>query len=157
MIKFKFLFLIIAFFSCDNINDNYIWNENGADNFYRKFGTNGYDYGWSGSYSPYDEGIVIVGSRQTIIGGDKDLWVIKTDSRGKANWDKPFGGKGDDEGYDVVSTGDGGFIFVGYHGHLVKSNNYTLIKTDLYGNKIWRKISGRNMGCCIINNRIKKW
>ena len=89
MIKFKFLFLTIAFF-CDNINDNYTWNENGSDFFYRKFGTNGYDYGWSGSFSPYDDSIIIAGSRQTAIGGDRDLWAIKTDSRGKTIWDKPF-------------------------------------------------------------------
>ena len=142
MIKIKFFLLIIVFYSCDNIGENYIWNENGADNFYRKFGTNGYDYGWSGSYSPYDEGIVIVGSRQTIIGGDKDLWAIKTDSRGKANWDKPFGGKGDDEGYDVISTADGGFVFVGYTWSFGKEQQLYVIKTDLYGNKIWEENFG---------------
>ena len=142
MIKFKFLFLTIAFFSCDNINDNYTWNENGSDFFYRKFGTNGYDYGWSGSFSPYDDSIIIAGSRQTIIGGDRDLWAIKTDSRGKTIWDKPFGGQGNDEGYDVVSTGDGGFIFVGYSWSFGNEQQIYVIKTDLNGVKIWEKNFG---------------
>ena len=68
------MFLTIAFFSCDNINDNYTWNENGSDFFYRKFGTNGYDYG--DGFSPYDDSIIIAGMTD-YNWYDRDLWAIK--------------------------------------------------------------------------------
>ena len=41
------LVLIFIFFSCDDIGKNYTWNDKKNDGYFRKFGTEGYDYGWS--------------------------------------------------------------------------------------------------------------
>ena len=80
-------------------------------NYIRNFGTIGYDYGWSGSHSPYDNGTIIVGSQNPILGRTKDLWAIKTNEIGMVLWDKKFGGNDNEEGYDVISTADGGYLF----------------------------------------------
>ena len=82
--------------------------------FNRNFENIGYDYGWSVAYSQYDENIILTGSRESTIQGDKDLWAIKTNNRGLTIFDKKFGGNRNEEGLDVISTRDGGYVFVGY-------------------------------------------
>ena len=68
-----------------------------ASSFTRNYGNIGYDYGWNASYSQFDDGIIIVGSKEEEIGGQKQLWAIKTDNRGLALWDKSFGGDANEE------------------------------------------------------------
>ena len=111
---FTRLVLIFIFFSCDDIGKNYSWSDKKNDGYFRKFGTEGYDYGWSLAMSHFDNGIVISGTQQPIINGDRNLWAIKTNSEGFVEWDRSFGGDANEEGYDVISTPDGGFIFGGY-------------------------------------------
>ena len=69
----KKISIIILFFllSCSDIGEGYEWNKNNQINFYRNFGTIGYDYGWSASDSPYDNGVIIAGSTEEKIGGQK--------------------------------------------------------------------------------------
>ena len=38
------------------------------------------------------------------------MWAIKTNERGIAIWEKKFGGENNEEGYDVISTSDGGYL-----------------------------------------------
>ena len=143
MIRFFSIFLL--FVSCDDIGKNYSWNENSLIGFSRKFGTDGYDYGWNIAYSPFDKGTIIVGSQQPNIGSQNDLWAIKTDERGLHKWDKKFGGNKNDEGYDVIATSDGGFLFVGYTWSFGNEQQIYIIKTDFYGNLEWEKTYGGSM------------
>lgn len=58
-------------------------------------------------------------------------------------WSKTFGGIGDDEGYFVLSTNDGGCIVLGYT--KTEYNEFTdiyLIKIDENGDKEWDKTYG---------------
>lgn len=146
MKKFEnFIISLFFFTSCDNIGEGYLWNENSLDIFNRKFGTDGYDYGWSIDSSPFDNGIIIVGSQQPIIGNEKDLWAIKTNSIGFSNWDKTFGGSRDDEGRDVIATSDGGFLFVGYTWSFGNEQQVYIVKTDYHGNLEWENNYGGTM------------
>ena len=59
------------------------------------------------------------------------------------SWEKTFGGSGDDEGYSLQQTTDGGYIVCGR----TKSfgNGYSdiyLIKTNGYGDSLWTKVLG---------------
>ncbi len=128
-----------------DIGKDYSWKDGSNNIFIRKFGNTGYDYGWSGANSIYDDGIIVTGSIEKKINTDKDLWVIKTDKDGLLIWDKAFGGKQNDEGYDVVSTSDGGYIFAGYTWSFGKSQQIYIVKTDLYGNLLWEKNYGGSM------------
>jgi hypothetical protein len=97
------------------------------------------DHGWSLQQTS-DGGFIIVGMTESGAGAD-DVWLFKTDSYGEIIWDKVFGDVGQNRGYAVIQTIDGGYILAGD-----TNKNYRmealLIKTDSYGNKIWRKTYG---------------
>ena len=141
---FRNCLIVIAFvfISCENIGEGYQWRDNIPEGFSRHFGTIGYDYGWNAAYSPFDEGIIITGRQQTKVNGQTDLWVIKTNSRGLIEWDKTLGGGGNEEGYDVIATSDGGFLFVGYTWSFGNAQQVYAIKTDFHGNIQWEKTYG---------------
>ena len=60
-------------------------------------------------------------------------------------WEKTFGGDRDDVGYDVISTSDGGFLFVGHTWSYGSEQQVFAIKTDFHGNTIWQKTYGGPM------------
>jgi hypothetical protein len=46
--------------------------------------------------------------------GMRDVWVVKTNSLGTIQWEKNYGGTGDDRAYYSTPTADGGYILAGY-------------------------------------------
>lgn len=151
-----FLFICLFLFpNCGEIGKDYNWYKE-PPGFIRNYGSIGYDYGWSAAYSPFDEGIIITGQRAPIIGGQSDLWAIKTDNKGLMQWEKRFGGNQDEAGYDVVSTSDGCFILIGYSWSFGNSQQIYAVKVDFHGNVIWEKTFGGVMwdvGNAIIESR----
>jgi hypothetical protein len=85
-----------------------------------------------------DGGYIITGFRYSLITGERDICLIKTDSTGNKMWDKTFGGI---IGYSVRQTTDGGYIIIGENGWL--------IKTDSIGNLVWDKKLGGYAGYCV--------
>jgi hypothetical protein len=138
------IFTIVLSLSCEDIGKNYKW-QNEINGFNRRIGSLGYDYGWNAASSPFDDGIIITGSQQTYINGQTDLWAIKTDKKGLVEWEKKYGGENDEAGFDVVSTSDGGFIFVGYSWSFGLEQQVYVIKTDFFGNTLWEKTFGGSM------------
>lgn len=67
-----------------------------------------------------------------------DLWIVKTDGNGIAQWNRTYGTGGNDCGYSVVQTSDGGYALAGQ----TNSNYCWLIKTDSNGNMQWNKTFG---------------
>ncbi|MBK7377901.1 MAG: hypothetical protein IPJ03_02675 [Ignavibacteriales bacterium] len=59
-----------------------------------------------------------------------DVWIIKTDQSGNQIWEKTFGSSGDDVGYTIEMTNDGGFII---------ASEGLLIKTNSFGDSLWTK------------------
>jgi hypothetical protein len=89
-----------------------------------------------------DGGYIIAGTTATEEDGS-DLWLLKVDENGDQVWEKTYGGTGDDEGFCVRVTDDGGYVMVGSRaafGGLGK--NLWLLKTDSLGNEVWNNRFG---------------
>ena len=73
------------------------------------------------------EGYVVGGSKSSEKGGNhKDIYLMKTDANGNAQWEKTFGGNGYDEANAIQLTDNCGYIVAGSY----DGDGFYLIKTD---------------------------
>ena len=103
-----------------------------------------------------DGGFVVLGHTQSRDGDitgksddSYDYWLLKFDSEAALEWNKTYGGTGDDRGHDIIQTSDGGFALLGYSdstdGDLNANQglrDFWVIKTDPLGNISWQKSFG---------------
>jgi hypothetical protein len=89
-----------------------------------------------------DNGYMIVGITESYSVGNKDAWLIKTDSNGSEEWNRTYGGVAFDHGYTGFETNDGYIIGGGTKSFGAGDFDYWVIKTDMNGNEIWNKTYG---------------
>lgn len=112
-----------------------------------------------------DGGYILAGDSYSNADGDKsqncrggfDYWIVKIDSLGNKQWDKRFGGNGNEFSGEIQSTTDGGYIITGTStsglvGDKTQSNwgsgnkeDYWVVKIDSAGNKQWDKRYGGDL------------
>ena len=109
--------------------------------FMRTFGTDFYDYGW-GVDETFDGGVIICGSKEYRSDRTKDAVIIKTDEDGFREWEKNYGGAGNEEFYSVKQCMDGGFILAGYSTSYGAASEVYVVKTDPYGIQEWENVYG---------------
>jgi hypothetical protein len=74
---------------------------------------------------------------------DYDFWLVKTDEYGNMEWNKTYGGTGDDRAFSLVEASDGGYVLAGRTESFSAGNEDAwLVKTDAYGNMEWNKTYG---------------
>ena len=115
-----------------------------------------------------DGGFILGGSSNSGLSGNKtndgfgkyDYWIVKVDESGNKQWDKSFGGSGDDQLQSLQQTSDGGYVLGGYSYSGISGNktsgnwgqsDYWVVKLDADGNKQWDKsFGGTNFinDCC---------
>jgi hypothetical protein len=87
---------------------NMVWNET--------FGETKRDVCWS--FDETDGGYVFAVCKNfwEWLGDKEDIWIIKTDKEGNAQWSQIFGGSGSQIASYISKTSDGGFILAGRTG-----------------------------------------
>lgn len=90
-----------------------------------------------------DGGYIVAGFTKSLGVGQNDVFLIKTDSAGIAEWTRTFGGGNDDEAYAVQQTRDGGYIVAGVTSSFATGGrDLWLIRTDSLGNELWSRNHG---------------
>ena len=90
-----------------------------------------------------DKGFIITGYTFSTIGGDADIFLIKTNTNGNIIWQKAYGGNKNEYGYSVTQTADEGYIITGSTESYGEGNqDVFLIKTDSLGNLQWSNSYG---------------
>ncbi len=111
----------------------------------RVFGGGVYEFG-RGVQQTTDGGYIVVGDTDSYGEGNFDVWLIKTDSEGDTLWTETYGGTGEDRGFSVDQTTDGGYIIAGYtSSYGAGSFDAWLVKTDAVGNSVWTKAFGGSL------------
>jgi PKD repeat protein len=86
--------------------------------------------------------------------GGMDLWVVKLDGLGEIRWQRLLGGSGNDAGYSVQQTADGGYVLLGdswssASGNVTGTNHgfadIWVVKLDPAGAVEWDRLLGGNM------------
>ncbi len=112
---------------------------NGEKLFERTFGGDGLDRA-SAVERTHDGGFIIVGDTKSFpaegdTSGGHDIYLIKTNSLGQMEWQRTFGGPGDDFGRFVHPHEDGTYSVIGMS-PADPQNYFRLITTDRYGSLI---------------------
>ncbi len=99
-------------------------------------------------------GYVLAGTTSSFGAGETDFWLVKTDSQGNMQWNQTYGGADFETSTSLVSTSDGGYALAGGRtgleggvtGFYPFDNTVILVKTDAYGNMVWKQSYGENLG-----------
>jgi predicted secreted protein len=92
----------------------------------------------------HGNGYVIAGYSETFGGGGKNMYLIKTDSAGNAEWTRTYATPLMDVAYAFCETPDTGYIFIGYKNGpsgWVKGDLW-ILKTDATLDTIWTREYG---------------
>jgi hypothetical protein len=92
-----------------------------------------------------DGGYVLAGVTYSFGAGDADVWLVKTDASGNAEWNRTYGGAEQERGHCVQQTSDGGYIISGCVNKDPSKPFQTLfwlVKTDSNGNMKWNRTYG---------------
>ncbi len=128
----------------------------------KRFGGTGIDWFFSFAQTS-DGGYILGGDSYSGIGGDKtqssqgdqDYWIVKIDSNGNKQWDKRFGGAGNETLHVLRHTPDNGYILGGISNSEISGDktqpfwgggDYWIVKVDSLGNKQWDKRFGGTDG-----------
>ena len=117
-------------------------NASGDTLWTRTYGGSDDDWGYFVRQTS-DGGYIVTGYTYSFGAGAADVYLIKTDSTGDTLWTRTYGGSGNDEGFSVQQTSDGGYIIAGYTGSFGAGyEDVYLVKTDSLGDTLWTKTYG---------------
>ena len=89
-----------------------------------------------------DGGYIVADGTMSYGAGGKDLWVLKLDSSGNIEWQKTYGGIGEEgeEGLSMQQTTDGGYIVANHTSSFGAGlADLWVLKLDSDGNIQWQK------------------
>jgi len=120
----------------------------------RSYGGSGDERANSIAITP-DGGYVVAGVSESSDGdvssskGDNDYWIVKLDALGDLEWERSYGGSGNDMAYSIVLAPEGGYVVTGGTGSFdgdVSNNkgntDYWILKLDAFGDLEWERSYG---------------
>lgn len=156
LLLYFFVFAIVI--SCKNDDDNIESNTISPSGLVSSVKTYGGSKNDSAQeiVSTNDGGYAVIGFTQSMDGDITDkqnesfnFWVLKLNEENEIQWNKTYGGTGDDKGQDIIQTIDGGYAVLGStfsnDGDVSNNsgqNDYWLAKLDASGNITWQKSFG---------------
>jgi hypothetical protein len=107
----------------------------------RTFGGLGQDSCWSAQYTA-DNGFILAGWTNSYGAGNRDFYIVKTDSSGDTMWTRTFGGADVDECLSITQTFDDGYLAGGRTWSFGPEGDVWLIKLNAQGDSQWTKTIG---------------
>ncbi len=108
----------------------------------KTFGGSNHDHAYAVQQTT-DGGYILAGYTSSYGAGGRDVYLVKTDAAGNAEWEKTFGGSSADSAYSAQQTADGGYVMAGYtESYGAGSLDVYLVKADAAGNIEWEKTFG---------------
>jgi len=90
-----------------------------------------------------DGGYIIAGTTMSFGAGERDVYLIKTDSAGDTLWTRTYGGIRSEFGFAVMQTLDGGYVIVGETASFgAGMADVYLVRTDAAGDTLWTRAYG---------------
>ncbi len=90
-----------------------------------------------------DGGYAMAGTTESFGAGNRDFWLVKTDSSGNMEWNQTYGGTRDDYAWSLVENSDGGFALAGSTFSFgAQLCDVWLVKTDGVGDIEWGQVYG---------------
>lgn len=90
-----------------------------------------------------DGGYIVADHTDVGGAGQNDFWILKLKPKGNIEWQKTYGGSGNDEARRIQQTSDGGYIVEGYTDSFGAGEiNCWVLKLRPNGNIQWQKIYG---------------
>ncbi|MFX0207338.1 MAG: hypothetical protein ACFFDT_15225, partial [Candidatus Hodarchaeota archaeon] len=117
-------------------------NTAGQVEWNRTIGGLGAEYAFSVIGSS-DGGFVLAGRTESYGAGGTDMWLVKTDTFGRVEWNRTFGGLTDDDASYVLATTDGGYVLVGgTDSYGAGDMDVWLVRTNTNGDIEWNQTIG---------------
>jgi len=90
-----------------------------------------------------DGGYAIAGSTKSFGVGKADVYVVKLDAKGNLRWTRTVGGPGNEIGFSLIQTSDGGYVIAGTTASFGAGEaDVHVVKLDAHGNLQWTKTIG---------------
>lgn len=110
-------------------------DEDGGIIWQKTYGGDGFDELSSAQITP-DGGFIVAGETTSFGVGDgkEDFWLLKFSPSGNIQWEKRYGGSGQDEAEMVALTPEGGYVLLGKTASFGTNVDLWSVKTDSNGN-----------------------
>ena len=109
----------------------------------KTYGGRSYDHAYS-IQQTNDGGYITTGYTGSFGAGGYDVYVLKLNEGGELEWQKTYGGSGEDYSNFIQQTTDGGYIVAGWTYSSDTNNDAYILKLDSNGNVIWQNTYGGN-------------
>ncbi|MDY6990868.1 MAG: MopE-related protein, partial [Thermodesulfobacteriota bacterium] len=90
-----------------------------------------------------NHGFVVATYTDSFGAGNDDFWILELSSDGNVNWQKTYGGSGNDIAYSIQRTTDGGYVVLGWTASYGAGDwDFWVLKLNSDGSVNWQKTYG---------------